>query len=58
MTAAKYNEDQWISSFEDEMLRQRPHMTSCVLGSITPGTSTARRALTLMRLLGVVQIDG
>jgi hypothetical protein len=31
---AKYNKDQWISSFEDEMLRQRPHMTARVLASI------------------------
>jgi hypothetical protein len=33
-TAAKYNKDQWISSFEDEMVRLRPHMTARVLASI------------------------
>jgi hypothetical protein len=29
-----YNKDQWISSFEDEMLRLRPHMSQRVLTSI------------------------
>jgi hypothetical protein len=32
---AKYNKDQWISSFEDEILRLRPHMSSRVMASIT-----------------------
>ena len=31
---AKYNKNQWISSFEDEMLRLRPHMSARVLSSI------------------------
>ena len=31
---AKYNKDQWISSFEDEMLRLRPHMVARILASI------------------------
>ena len=30
----KYNKDQWISSFEDAMLRLRPHMTSRVLTTV------------------------
>jgi hypothetical protein len=29
-----YNKDQWISSFEDEMLRLRKHMSERVLTSI------------------------
>ena len=32
--AMKYNKDQWLSSFEDEMLRLRPHMVARVLASI------------------------
>lgn len=30
----RYNKDQWISSFEDAMLRLRPHMSARVLTSI------------------------
>jgi hypothetical protein len=30
----KYNKDQWISSFEDAMVKLRPHMTMRVLTSI------------------------
>ena len=30
----KYNKDQWISSFEDEMVKLRPHMAARVLVSI------------------------
>jgi hypothetical protein len=33
-SALKYNKDQWISSFEDEMLRLRPHMSSRVLTTV------------------------
>jgi len=33
-TPRKHNKDQWISSFEDEMLRLRPHMSARVLASI------------------------
>jgi hypothetical protein len=31
VTIAKYNKDQWISSFEDEMLRLRPHSSARAL---------------------------
>ncbi len=31
----KYNKDQWISSFEDAILRLRPHLTTRILNSIT-----------------------
>ena len=30
----KYNKDQWISSFEDRMVRLRPHTTQRLLGTI------------------------
>ena len=30
----KYNKDQWISSFEDVMVRLRPHTTARVMTSI------------------------
>ena len=30
----KYNKDQWISSFEDAMLKLRPHMTVRILTTI------------------------
>jgi len=30
----KYNKDQWLSSFEDAMLRLRPHMTMRILTTI------------------------
>ena len=30
-----YNRDQWISSFEDAILRLRPHLTERVLNTIT-----------------------
>ena len=30
----KYNKDQWISSFEDAMVRLRPHMSARVLTTI------------------------
>ena len=30
----KYNKDQWISSFEDAMVKLRPHMTMRVLTTI------------------------
>ena len=30
----KYNKDQWISSFEDAMVKLRPHMTVRVLTTI------------------------
>ena len=29
-----YNKDQWISSFEDAILRLRPHLTTRVLNTI------------------------
>jgi hypothetical protein len=32
--AMKYNKDQWISSFEDAMVKLRPHMTMRVLTTI------------------------
>jgi len=30
----KYNKDQWISSFEDAMVKLRPHMSARVLTTI------------------------
>jgi hypothetical protein len=30
----KYNKDQWISSFEDAMVKLRPHMTMRVLTTV------------------------
>ena len=30
----KYNKDQWISSFEDAMVRLRPHMSARVLATV------------------------
>ncbi|WP_458237175.1 hypothetical protein [Pseudomonas sp. P5_A2_2] len=30
----KYNKDQWISSFEDVMVRLRPHMSARVLTTV------------------------
>jgi hypothetical protein len=30
----KYNKDQWISSFEDEMVRLRPHTSARMLTTI------------------------
>ena len=30
----KYNKDQWISSFEDTMVRLRPHMSARVLATV------------------------
>ena len=30
----KYNKDQWISSFEDAMVKLRPHMTMRILTTI------------------------
>lgn len=30
----KYNKDQWISSFEDRLLRLRPHITQRLLDTI------------------------
>ena len=30
-----YNKDQWISSFEDVILRLRPHLTPRILQTIT-----------------------
>lgn len=30
----KYNKDQWISSFEDAMVKLRPHMSARVLETI------------------------
>jgi hypothetical protein len=31
---AKYNKDQWISSFEDAILKLRPHMSARVLATV------------------------
>jgi hypothetical protein len=33
-TPQVYNKDQWISSFEDAMVKQRPHMTMRILTTI------------------------
>ena len=30
----KYNKDQWISSFEDAMIKLRPHITMRILTTI------------------------
>lgn len=30
----KYNKDQWISSFEDAVVKLRPHITMCILTTI------------------------
>ena len=30
----KYNKDQWISSFEDAMVKLRPHITMRILTTI------------------------
>jgi hypothetical protein len=30
----KYNKDQWVSSFEDAIVKLRPHMSARVLASI------------------------
>ena len=30
----KYNKDQWISSFEDAMVKLRPHISARVLATI------------------------
>jgi hypothetical protein len=30
-----YNKDQWISSFEDTMVKPRPHMSARVLDTIS-----------------------
>ena len=30
-----YNKEQWVSSFEDAILRLRPHLTTRVLATIT-----------------------
>ena len=30
-----YDKDQWISSFEDVILRLRPHLTARILATIT-----------------------
>jgi hypothetical protein len=39
----KYNKDQWISSFEDAMVRLRPHMSARVLTTIGLMASTRTR---------------
>ena len=35
MSPVAYRKDQWISSFEDAILRLRPHLTARILNTIT-----------------------